>query len=112
VTSTPRVDDHYSYRVGWSPEDDAYVGTVIEFPSLSWVDADRTTAFAGIQRLVADVVADMVAEGETPPPALADRTYSGRFVVRVPPELHRRLAIEAAEQHVSLNRLASMRLVG
>jgi predicted HicB family RNase H-like nuclease len=58
------------------------------------------------------VIAEMVESGEDPPAALADRVYSGRFVVRIPPELHRRLAIEAAEQQVSLNRLASMRLAG
>ncbi len=39
-----------------------------------------------------------------------DRTYSGKFVARVPPELHRQLVIEAADQHVSLNRLISSRL--
>ena len=46
----------------------------------------------------------------TGPSALADRTYSGQFVVRVPPEVHRQLVLDAAEQHVSLNRLVSSRL--
>ena len=36
--------------------------------------------------------------------------YSGKFVVRVPPEVHRRLALEAAEEDVSLNRLISTKL--
>jgi len=54
----------------------------------------------------------MSANGETPPVAIADRTYSGKFMVRVTPETHRRLAIDAAEQHVSLNRLAASRLAG
>lgn len=110
--TTQHVEDHYAYRVGWSPEDGEFVGTVIEFPSLSWVDPNRTAAFLGIQHLVAEVLDEMRESGEQPPQALADRVYSGRFVVRIPPELHRRLAEEAAEQHVSLNRLASMRLVG
>jgi predicted HicB family RNase H-like nuclease len=52
----------------------------------------------------------MVANGEPVPEPLSERTYSGKFVVRVPSELHRRLAVEAAEQHVSLNRLVSERL--
>lgn len=104
------VADHYTYRVRWSAEDGEYVGTVAELPSLSWLAPDRVEAFAGIQRLTADVVADMLADGETPPEAIADRTYSGKFVVRVPPELHRQLVIEAADQHVSLNRLISNRL--
>ncbi|MHB1712745.1 MAG: type II toxin-antitoxin system HicB family antitoxin [Acidimicrobiales bacterium] len=106
------VADHYAYRVRWSAEDEAYVGTVAELPSLSWVAEDQAEAFDGIQRLVSDVVDDMLDSGEQPPEAIADRPYSGKFVVRVPPELHRQLALEAAEQHVSLNRLASARLVG
>lgn len=56
--------DHYTYRVRWSAEDEAYLGTVAELPSLSWLADDRTEAFEGIQRLVADVVEDMLASGE------------------------------------------------
>jgi predicted HicB family RNase H-like nuclease len=106
------VADHYTYRVHWSAEDGEYVGTVAELPSLSWLAADKLEAFAGIQQAAADVVAEMLESGEQPPEAIADRTYSGRFVVRVPAETHRRLVIEAAEQHVSLNQLAVSRLSG
>lgn len=48
--------------------------------------------------------------GETMPEPIATRRYSGRFMVRIPPEQHRRLALEAAEAGISLNRLASARL--
>ena len=44
------------------------------------------------------------------PTPLASRTYSGKFALRIPPEKHRELAIEAAEQHVSLNQLVVSRL--
>ena len=54
----------------------------------------------------------MAQSGETAPQALADKEYSGKFMVRIPPEVHRQLALEAAEQHVSLNRLIGSRLVG
>lgn len=104
--------EHYTYRVRWSAEDEEFVGTVAEFPSLSWLDRDQVEAFLGIRKLVADVVRDMLAQGETPPEAIADRNYSGKFMLRVTPETHRQLAIEAAEQQVSLNRLAASRLVG
>lgn len=102
--------DHYTYRVRWSPEDDAYVGTVAELPSLSWVADEQTAAFEGIRHLVSEVLEDMRASGETPPVAIADRPYSGKFLVRLTPEAHRKLALEAAEQQVSLNRLAAARL--
>jgi predicted HicB family RNase H-like nuclease len=38
------------------------------------------------------------------------RRDSGKFMVRVPPELHRHLTVEAAEAGVSINRLVSSRL--
>ena len=106
------VSEHYTYRVRWSVEDASYVGTVAEMPSLSWAADDRAKAFARIQRLAEEVVEDMTATSETPPLAIADRTYSGKFMVRVPPEVHRQLALEASEQNVSLNRLAASRLIG
>ncbi len=104
--------EHYIYRVRWSAEDNAFIGSVVEMPSLSWAADTQIDAFAGIRSLVAEVLDDMLANGETPPDAIADRSYSGKFMVRVTPEVHRQLAIDAAEQKVSLNRLASSRLIG
>ena len=104
------MDDHYTYRVTWSAEDGEYVGLCAEFPSLSWLEPGQEAAFAGIRQLVADCVSDLLAEGETPPEPFAERAFSGRFVVRVPPETHRALVIRAAEEGVSLNRLVSARL--
>lgn len=101
------MTNHYTYQVSWSPEDAEFVGTVAEFPSLSWLDADEHAAFAGIRRLVDDVVTQLTAEGSTPPEALADRNYSGKFVVRLTPARHRALVIEAALAGVSMNRLVS-----
>jgi predicted HicB family RNase H-like nuclease len=104
--------DHYTYRVTWSPEDGEHVGLCAEFPSLSWLADTPEAALAGIRTLVAEVVADMAGAGETPPAALAEREYSGEFRVRIPPELHRKLVLQAAEQNISLNRLASAKLAG
>jgi predicted HicB family RNase H-like nuclease len=104
------MPDRYTYRISWSEDDDEYVGSCAEFPSMSHLAPDSGAALAGIQSLVRDVVEDMRTRGEAVPEPLASRTYSGHFVTRVPRELHRRLAIEAAEQGVSLNRLVTMRL--
>ena len=59
---------------------------------------------------LAVAVADLEANGEAVPEPFAVRSFSGKFVVRVPPEVHRELALEAAEAGVSLNRLASAKL--
>jgi predicted HicB family RNase H-like nuclease len=102
--------DHYSYRITWSSEDEEYVGLCAEFPSLSWLAASPEAALTGIRQLVAEVVADLTQIGEPVPAPLAGRNYSGKFMVRIPPEVHRRLTIEAAEAGVSLNRLVNARL--
>jgi predicted HicB family RNase H-like nuclease len=102
--------DHYTYRLSWSPEDGEYVATCAEFPSLSWLAADELGALRGLKDLVRDTVEDMCANGETPPEALADKKFSGVLSLRLPPELHRRLAIEAAESHVSLSRHLNCKL--
>ena len=104
------MKDRYTYRITWSADDDENVGLCAEFPSLSWLAPTPDIALSGIRRLVRDIVADMKATGEIPPEPMADRTYSGRFLVRLPPETHRALAIRAAEEGVSLNRLVSARL--
>lgn len=104
--------DHYTYRVTWSPEDGEHVGLCVEFPSLSWLAATPEAALAGVRQVVAEVVADLEAAGEPVPQPLAEKHYSGEFCVRIPPELHRQLVFMAAEQGISLNRLASAKLAG
>lgn len=103
-------NDRYTYRVTWSEEDNEYVGLCAEFPSLSWLASTPEAALRGIRKVVGDVVADLEAKGELVPEPIATKQYSGKFLVRVPPELHRRLALEAAEAGVSLNRIASKKL--
>jgi predicted HicB family RNase H-like nuclease len=101
---------HYSYRVVFSREDSEWVGLCTEFPSLSHLAPTQVAAMQGITNLVAAVVEDMIEAGETVPDAISDRRYSGSFLTRVPEQLHRALAIEAAEAGVSLNRLVSYKL--
>ena len=103
-------NDRYTYRVTWSEDDNEYVGLCAEFPSLSWLAKKPEVVLKGIRKLVEDVVKDMQNEGEAIPEPIACRRYSGKFIVRVPPQVHRKLAIQAAESGVSLNRLASSKL--
>ena len=101
---------HYAYRVVWSAEDGEFVATVAELPSLSWQHPVQAEALGGLVELVAEVVSDLEASGEAVPEPIAERRFSGRFNVRVPESLHRELALSAAQEGVSLNRLISDRL--
>ena len=102
--------DKYTYRVTWSEEDNEYVGLCAEFPSVSWLAETQEQALSGVRAVVAEVVQDMKSTGEKVPSPLATRHYSGKFTVRVPPDVHRKLQIQAAEAKVSVNRLVSSKL--
>lgn len=104
------ITDFYTYRVTWSDEDQEFVGLCAEFPSLSWLAETATDALLGIRSLVGECVVDMETNKEPVPEALSMKKYSGKLMLRIAPEVHRALAVQAAEEGISLNRLIASRL--
>lgn len=104
------IAEKYAYRVVWSEEDGEYVGLCAEMPSLSWLEKSQDAALRGIVEAAKGVVRDMAKTREQAPEPLATRKFSGQFKVRIPPRVHRQLALEAAEENVSLNRLVAAKL--
>ena len=103
--------NYYTYRVTWSQEDEEFVGLCAEFPSLSWLGVlPKTKPSPESGRWWRTSSEDMLGNDEPLPKPIADRAYSGKFIVRVPPEMHRALVTRAAEEGVSLNRLVNARL--
>lgn len=99
--------EHYRYSVEWSPDDQEFVATVAEFPSLSWLADTQLDALRGLESLIESVIDDMRESGEHVPEPLADRTYSGRVNLRVSAATHRKLAAEAMRHGKSLNSYAT-----
>lgn len=102
--------NQYTYRVTWSEEDQEHIGLCAEFPSLSWLEDSPEAALTGIRNIVRECVADMQQQNEEIPEPISLKKYSGKFMLRITPEAHRMLAIQAAESGVSLNRLISSKL--
>lgn len=100
----------YSYRIIWSGEDNEFVGLCAEFPGLSWLAKDQAEALREIVALVNDCMADMEQSGEETAEPISSRDYSGHFVVRTTPDMHRRLVNLADEAGVSLKRYVNSRL--
>src|SRR5208283_2184792 len=107
VVQTTGKSNRYTYRVTWSEEDQEFIGLCAEFPSLSWLAGTQNEALHGINKVVSDVISDMESTGEIPPEPLSTKRYSGTFTVRIPSDIHRMLAIQAAESKVSFNRYIS-----
>lgn len=100
----------YAYRVMWSHEDEEFVGLCSEFPSLSFLAETQSEALKGMIKLIEDILEDMQESGEKPPEPISGRSFSGKTQLRMTPDLHRRLTVEASEQSVSLNRLINDKL--
>ena len=94
----------------WSEEDDAFIGRVLEFPSLAAHGSTQAKALSEIRSVVQHTFDDLQESGEPIPEPLNKRRYSGTLNVRLPKYLHRQLAIEAVEEGVSLNQLISTKL--
>lgn len=101
---------HYTYRVTWSAEDNEFVATCAEFPSLSWLAGSQVEALQGLEALLHEVIADMEERGEPVPQPFAERSFSGKFNLRVGPSLHRELVIHAAHDGMSLNQYVLSKL--
>ena len=98
----------YTYRVWYSPEDEGYIATILEYPSLSNFGETATEAMDGAVDLLADVLQDLSPEEVKVP--FGRKQYSGKILLRMTPQQHRSLSMEAAEQHVSLNNLLVARV--
>jgi|1185.fasta_scaffold1726978_1 predicted RNase H-like HicB family nuclease len=61
------MPSHYTFHVTWSPEENEFLATCVEFPNLFWFDKDKTQALRSIRQVVENVVADMRANGEPVP---------------------------------------------
>lgn len=104
AVATPKHKaEDYLYSVVWSPEDEAFIGRVLEFPSLAAHGDTQEEALREIRAVVEYALEDLEESGEAIPPPLSKRSYSGTLNLRMPKQLHRQLAIEAEQQGVSLN---------
>lgn len=102
--------NHYTYRAEWSPERDEYVGVCLELPGLKRWASTMQDAMAAVERAVDEDIAEREAAGEDLPTPITERRHSGTFMVRTSPMLHARLAVEAADQHVSMNHWVALKL--
>jgi predicted HicB family RNase H-like nuclease len=95
--------DKYTYRVEWSEEDMVHIARCLEFPSLLAHGATASRALLEIEKVVAESIKWMEEENETIPEPFGLKKFKGNLTLRVPTEIHRKLAIKSAEEGVSLN---------
>ena len=102
--------DKYTYRVEWSEEDGSHIARCLEFPSLAAHGETLEKALKEIEVAVSETIKWMEEEHEQVPEPLGLKRFKGNITLRVPPEVHRHLAIRSAEEGVSINQFVLARL--
>ena len=100
----------YTFRTQWSADDEVHISRCLEFPSLATHGKTPEDALKKIQFVVAESIRWMSEKEEEIPEPLGVKKFSGKYPLRLTPELHRELAMRAAEQKVSLNQYIQTKL--
>jgi len=97
----------YSFRVVWNEEDEIYIATSPEFEGVSGFGQTPGEALEEAETSLRLVMESHQKEGWPMPAPEHACAYSGQFRIRMPRNLHARLAQSAADQGVSLNSYAT-----
>ena len=95
--------DRYLKIVEWSDEDQCYVGTCPGLMLGGVHGDDETKVYKALCTVVEEWIAIHEDDDEPLPPETAGREYSGKFVLRLGKDLHKKVAIEAIRSGKSLN---------
>lgn len=93
----------YTKLVEWSAADGCYVGSAPPLIGPCCHGPDEAQVYAELCAIVREWIELLDADGAPLPEGLGAQAFSGRFVLRVDPALHRRLAAKALAAGESLN---------
>jgi predicted HicB family RNase H-like nuclease len=93
----------YAKFVEWSSEDQCFIGRCPELALGGVHGSDEARVYAELCEVVEEWIELLHKDGVEPPAALPAKSFSGKFVLRVEPAMHRRLAAKALAAGESLN---------
>jgi predicted RNase H-like HicB family nuclease len=93
----------YGFNLLWSKEDEGFIATCPDFPSLSAFGETPEEALTEAKVALELFIESLQASGDPLPEASEIIEYSGQTRLRMPKSLHLSLAQNAAKEGVSLN---------
>ncbi len=105
-----KLIEKYTFRIEWSEEDKVHIARCLEFPSLTAHGNTTEDALIEIEKVVKESLKWLKEENEPIPEPLGLKKFKGNLTLRVPPEIHRELAIKSAEEGVSINQFILSKL--
>jgi predicted HicB family RNase H-like nuclease len=100
----------YLKVVEWSDEDRCYIGSAPPIIGHSCHGKTEAEVLRQLNIIVEDWVEILLRDGKPLPAPSAGKSYSGKFLVRVPPELHQKAALKAMARGESLNQFVAAAL--
>jgi predicted HicB family RNase H-like nuclease len=104
--SQSKIKQHaksYVKVIEWDPADGCFVGSAPPIIGPACHGATEAEVLRRLGPIVEEWVEMFLAEGIPLPGATANREYSGKFLVRLGPELHKKAAVHAMVRGQSLN---------
>lgn len=107
-----KKSDAYLKIVEWSTEDNCYVGSAPPLIGPCCHGDDETKVYRQLCEIVDEWIEIHGQQGlnlpqSTLPP---DKTYSGKFMLRLDPQLHKALAVHSVKEGKSLNSYVAEKL--
>ena len=90
-------------RVVVPESDGSFTAEIIEFPGCVACGETAAEALTNVEEVALDWIAATLEQGQDIPEPLDHANYSGKLVVRMPKGLHKRAALAAEREGVSLN---------
>ena len=97
------LTNKFSYNIEFDVDDNIYIARCAELSSLLAHGKTQEEALKEIKVVVLETLKWMEEDGEKIPEPFSLHKFSGEFRVRMPPEKHRKIAIESSLQGVSMN---------
>jgi predicted HicB family RNase H-like nuclease len=109
-TKIAETASRYLKIVEWSDEDGCFVSRCLGLFLGGCHGDDEVAVYKKLNALVHSHVASLLARKKNLPPATSGKSYSGKFVVRIAPDLHKGIALRAQARGESLNQYVAGRL--
>jgi predicted HicB family RNase H-like nuclease len=97
----------YLKVVEWSDEDSVYIGSAPPIIGQCCHGATEADVLRQLTVIVEEWVEIFLRDGKPLPEPSAGKTYSGKFLVRVSPEVHQKAALKAMARGESLNQFVT-----
>jgi len=97
----------YLKVVEWSEEDGVYLGSAPPIIGQCCHGDTEAKVLEQLTVIVEEWVEIFLRDGKTLPAPSAGKTYSGKFLVRVTPEIHQKAALKAQARGESLNQFVA-----